>query len=99
MRLAPTTASAMPHASARVGCSRSQSAAIAHANTDLSDTSTTELATAVKRSDAIQDQKCSDRRRPARTINGSGERGAEPADAADGTAPRSPLLSHTANPP
>src|SRR2546430_16268348 len=36
---------------------------------------------------------------PDRTINGSGERGAVPPDAPDGTAPCSLLLSNTASPP
>src|SRR2546426_458744 len=47
----------------------------ASANTGLSDTSTTELATVVNRSDAIQDQKCSARSRPDNVIKGSRERG------------------------
>src|SRR6266516_563082 len=101
MRLAPITASAMPQASARVGCSRSQAAATPQAKTGLSDTRTTELATVVNRSDAIQDQKCSARSRPDNVIKGSRERGA-----GSGTA-RVPLLpalcsllpSTTANPP
>src|SRR5205809_3041230 len=66
----------MPHRSARPGCSRSHSAAMPHANTGLSDTSTTELATVVNRSDAIQDQKWRARSRPDNVIKGSRERGA-----------------------
>src|SRR2546425_3119300 len=65
----------MPHRSARPGCSRSHSAAMPHANTGLSDTSTTELATVVNRSDAIQDQKWSARSSPDNVIKGSRERG------------------------
>src|SRR2546429_2279306 len=76
MRLAPITASAIPQASARVGCSRSQAAAMPQAKTGLSDTRTTELATVVNRSDAIQDQKWSARSRPDNVIRGSRERGA-----------------------
>ena len=57
MRLAPITASTMPHASVRGGRSPSHAAAIPQAKTGLSDTRTTELATVVKRSEAIQDQK------------------------------------------
>src|SRR5439155_720465 len=53
MRLAPITASAIAQASARVGCSRSQAAAMPQAKTGLSDTRTTELATVVNRSDAL----------------------------------------------
>src|SRR5439155_4860623 len=44
--------------------------------TGLSDTRTTELATVVNRSDAIQDQKCSARSRPDSAIKGSREPGA-----------------------
>src|SRR5712691_3400769 len=91
MRLAPITASAIPQASARVGCSCSQAAAMPQAKTGLSDTRTTELATVVNRSDAIQDQKCSANSNPESAINGSGEQGAVPADAPEGTAPCSLL--------
>src|SRR2546426_9957361 len=101
MRLAPITASGMPQASVRVGCSRSHAAARPQAKTGLSDTRTTELATLVNRSEAIQDQKCSAKSRPDNVIKGSGERGA-----GSGTrrvtlrpAPRSLLPSKTASPP
>src|SRR5205807_7543936 len=98
MRLAPITASTMPQASVRVGCSRSHTAAKPQAKTDLSDTRTTELATAVKRSDAIQDQKCSARSKHDSVIKGRGEPGA----GSGGTrvillpAPRSLLTAYTA---
>src|SRR5947207_9160903 len=99
MRLAPLTASAMPQASGRVGCSRSHAAASPQAKTGLSDTRTTELATVVNRSEAIQDQKWIASSRPDNNVNGSRERGAVPVDAPKGTAPRSLLPSKTASPP
>ena len=71
-----------------------------HANTGLSETSTTELATVVNLSDAIQDQKWRARRTPERVINGSTERGAAVRPGApDGTALCSVLHSHPANAP
>ena len=101
MRLAPITASTMPQASVRVGCSRSHTAAKPQAKTDLSDTRTTELATAVKRSDAIQDQKCSARSKPDSVIKGSGEPGAGSGVTGEILlpAPGSLLPSNTASPP
>src|SRR5882724_9191198 len=99
MRLAPTTASAMPQASMRVGCSRSHAAARPQAKTGLSDTRTTELATLVYRSEAIQDQKCRASSAPDKIINGSGERGAVRGGVAEGTAPRSLLPSDNASTP
>src|SRR5712692_9723055 len=101
MRLAPITASAMPQASARVGCSRSQAAAMPQAKTGLSDTRTTELATVVNRSDAIQDQKWRARRRPDNNIKGSRERGAGSSVTRQLLlpAPCSGLSSNTASPP
>src|SRR3989442_8824025 len=99
MRLAPITASPIPQASVRVGCERSQAAARPHAKTDFSETRTTELATVVKRREAIQDEKGIASSSPDRTTKGSGERGAVPPDASDGTAPCSLLPSNTASPP
>src|SRR5438034_1304157 len=91
----------MPHRSARPGCSRSHSAAMPHANTGLSDTSTTELATVVNRSDAIQDQKWRARSRPDNVIKGSRERGAGSRVRREVLlpAPGSPLPSRTASAP
>src|SRR2546423_14080873 len=76
MRLAPITARAMPQRSVRVGCSRSQATARPQAKTGLRDTSTTELATVVKRSEAIQDQKCSARSIPDNVLKESRVQGA-----------------------
>src|SRR3989442_1143181 len=99
MRLAPLTASAMPQPSGRVGCSRSHAAARPQAKTGLSDPTTTERAAVVKGSGAIQDQKGIASSRPDNNVNGSRERGAVPSERAEGTAPRPPLPSHTANAP
>ena len=62
---------------------------------------TTELATAVKRSDAIQDQKCSARSKPDSVIKGSGEPGAGSGVTGEILlpAPGSLLPSNTASPP
>src|SRR4029077_1190901 len=79
-------------------CSRSQTAAMAQAKTGFKDTSTTELATVVKRRDAIQDQKWEARRRPASAINGSGERGAVLSTETEGTARCSRLPRRAKNP-
>ena len=72
-----------------------------HANTGLSDTSTTELATVVNRSDAIQDQKWSARSRPDNVIKGSRERGVGSRVRCEVLlpAPGSLLPSSTASPP
>ena len=53
----------------------------------------------MKRSEAIQDQKWIASSRPDSNVSGSSERGAVPSERAEGTAPRSPLPSHTANAP
>src|SRR5438094_8462077 len=99
MRLAPITASAIPQASARVGCSRSHAAASPQAKTGLSDTRTTELATVVNRREAIQDQKWRANSRPDNNVNGSRERGAIPSQRAEANAPCSPLPSNSDNAP
>ena len=91
IRVAPSTARAIPHRSRLAGCSPSHSAAIAHTKTGRRLTSNTELATVVKRSEAIQVQKWAASMSPDSTINAR----ARPSVARSATASRRDSASVT----